>query len=118
MPNYEVRKTRNTAWIPLTGFIVLLVLAGFSFFIAPNVARWLSTETWTLGVTRVLPIRFPSAWTEFQVQLSVAAGIFLALFALATIIMIALMGSPMGETDVSLKEIRDRKKQQVGRRRR
>jgi Trk-type K+ transport system membrane component len=118
MPNYEVRQTKNSAWFPLIGFIVFVILAALSFFVAPNVAQFLTTETWTLGVTRVLPMRFPDTWTDIQIRLAAAAGLFMVLFALATIVMLTIMGSPMSDTDISLKEIRETKKAQMGGRRR
>jgi hypothetical protein len=114
----EVEKSKNTAWIPLAGFITLMILAAVAYLLAPAVQEWLQTTSWVAGSTKVLPIRFPGNWSPLVVRLAVALGVWMPMFAVLMVGLFMVMGAPMGETDVSLKEIRAEKKEMSGGRRR
>ena len=119
MPNFvEVEQQKSTAWVPLIGFIFLVILAAIAFLLAPTAQEWLTTTKWVAGSTKVLPIRFPGAWSPIMVRSAVAFMVWLPLFAITMIGLLMVMGSGMGSTDISLKEIREEKKQMSGGRRR
>jgi hypothetical protein len=119
MPNFvEVEKTKDNAWVPLVGFIMMVILAAIAFMLAPMAHEWLVTTRWVAGSTSVLPIRFPGDWTPIMVRSAVAMMVWLPMFAIVMIALLLVMGSGMGPTDISLKEIREEKKQMTGGRRR
>lgn len=111
MPNYQEAETnkKSNPYIALMGFIIIVLVGGVSYLAAPMLRTWLTTTTWFVAGTRVLPIRFP-AWDLLTQDLAVAAGMFLVLFAVVMILLLVVMGSPAGPTDVSLQEIRAEKK--------
>src|SRR5438552_3094270 len=94
-----------TAWIPLIGFVMLIVLAIISYFLALPFHTWLTHAKWALAGTTILPLTFPNTWTDDQVRISVAVMVWLGLFATSMVIMLMFMGSPMSETDVNLADI-------------
>jgi hypothetical protein len=76
MPNYqEAEAKKGNPYIALIGFIIIVLVGGISYLAAPMVKTWLTTTSWSLAGTRVLPIRFP-AWDAMTQDLAVAAGLF------------------------------------------
>jgi hypothetical protein len=119
MPNFvEVEKTKTNAWVPLAGFLTMVILAGIAFMLAPMVHDWLVSTSWVAGSTKVLPLRFPGEWSPIMVRSAVSVMVWLPMFAIVMIGLLMVMGSGMGATDISLKEIREEKKQMSGGRRR
>jgi hypothetical protein len=119
MPNFvEVEKSKNNAWIPMAGFITMLILAVIAFLLAPGVQDWLMTTSWSAGGTRILPMRFPADWSDLMNQAVVALGIWLPMFVIVMIGLFMFMGTSDGPTDISLKQIREEKKKMSGGRRR
>lgn len=119
MPNYqqaEKTKAAENAYLPLIGFVVMIILGVIAWFVSPAATEWVTETSWVLVTTKILPINFPRAWDDFTVRAVVALGTFLLLFALAMIPLVMLMGSPMGETDISLAEIRKEKEAKTGKR--
>ncbi len=118
MPNYtEVSQERTNPLAPFIGFVVLLLVSGFSYLAAPAVIGWLVTANWTVAGTQLLPFSFPGNWSYLAIRLSVAAGLFLVLFVLAMIVLMIVMGSARGETDVSYDDLRKEKERKKKRRR-
>jgi hypothetical protein len=112
MPNYEQAETTKAvknAYVPLIGFIVMLIIGVLAWFVSPMVKTWLTTTSWNLASSTILPISFPGGWDDFTVRIVVALGTFLMIFALAMIPLVLMMGSPMGETDINLQQIRKEK---------
>jgi hypothetical protein len=119
MPNFvEVEEQKTNAWVPLVGFIFLVILGGIAFMLAPMAQEWLTTTSWVAGSTKVLPLRFPGQWSPIMVRSAVALMVWLPMFAITMMLLLLVMGSGMKSTDISLKEIREEKKQMTGGRRR
>lgn len=114
MRNYQEASTKKAnPLLPFLGFLMLVILGGFAFLVAPYVLEFLTSTEWSFGPAPVLPLSFPPDWPPIAMRSAVAFGLFLVLFAVTMIPIIAMMGSPEGPTDVSLKEIRDDKKRKV-----
>jgi cellobiose-specific phosphotransferase system component IIC len=102
---------------PFIGFVVLLVLGGFSFLAAPTVVKALTTVEFSMGfLGPVLPITFPETWSPFVSNTVIALVLMFVLFTLVMILMIPFLKPPGHELDVrdpvvlSRKEKRRRKK--------
>ncbi len=95
---------------PAIGFLLLLVVGGFSILIAPAGVNWLETTHLTVGAWgwQILPIVFPP-WPALVKQGIVALLVFVIAFTVLMVVMLAVMKPPMGEADVSLHEVRARK---------
>jgi hypothetical protein len=110
MPNIEIAsQEKANPLIPFIGFVMLLVVGGLSYLVAPAATGWLMTAQWTLAGTAILPFAFPAAWSPVMVRVSVAAGLFLLLFVLVMIVMLLMMGSPKTETDATYGQLRKEK---------
>lgn len=105
----------GSAWIPLIGFVMLIVIAIISYLVAPLFQDWLTHAKWALAGTTILPLDFPATWTDEMVRLAVAAMVWLGLFAIGMIVLLLMMGSPLQETDINLADIRKEKEKQLGR---
>lgn len=102
---------------PFIGFVVLIVLGGFSFLAAPTVVKALTTAEFSMGfLGPVLPITFPDTWSPLISQTVIALVLMFALFSLVMILMIPFLKPPGNELDVrdpvvlSRKEKRRRRK--------
>ena len=103
---------------PFIGFVVLVVLGGFSYLAAPTVVRALTTVEFSMGFFGpVLPIAFPENWSPFIQQSVIALVLMFVLFTLVMILMIPFLKTPGDPLDVrdpvvlSRKEKKRRKKQ-------
>ncbi len=96
---------------PLVGFILLIVVGGFSVLAAPSVTTWLQTANLTFGALgwKVLPIQFPAGWPPIVSHGLVALVLFGVVFTVLMIVLFALMKPPTEELDVELKTVRARK---------
>ena len=95
---------------PALGFLLLLAVGGLSILIAPAGVTWLESTHFTLGALgwELLPIVFPD-WPVVIKQGIVALLIFGISFTILMIVLFLVMKPPVGETDVSLHEVRARK---------
>lgn len=95
---------------PAIGFLLLLIVGGFSILIAPAGVNWLETTRLTVGTWgwQILPIAFPP-WPDLVKQGIVATLLFIVTFTVLMAVLMAVMKPPVGETDVSLHEVRARK---------
>lgn len=91
--NYKQMDQRPKAnpLTPFIGFVMILVIGGFSFLIAPAAARFLTETNYSLGAFgwKILPIVFPATWPDILVRVLISLGLFLFLF---TILMIPVLG--------------------------
>jgi hypothetical protein len=102
---------------PFIGFVVLVVLGGFSFLAAPTVVNALTTVQFSLGFFGpVLPITFPEKWSPLLRQSVIAVVVMVVLFTLVMILMIPFLktsGDPRDVRDpvvLNRREKRRRKK--------
>lgn len=95
---------------PALGFLLLLAVGGLSILIAPAGVTWLESTHLTLGALgwQILPIVFPD-WPAVIKQGIVALLIFGVAFVVLMVVLFLAMKPPVGETDVSLQEVRARK---------
>lgn len=115
----QKKKEKVNAFVPLIGFILLVILAAFSYLISSSALRWVTTAHLTLGMFAVLPLSFPGEWPSFVPQLVVGFVIFLALFVLAMIAILPFMGgsNPDEEFSKDAREyVRDEYKRRTKRR--
>lgn len=105
----------STAWLPVIGFGLFIVIAILSYLLAPAFHGWLTEAKWVLAGTKILPLVFPSAWSDETVRLVVAGMLWLGLFTISMFVLLVTMGSPLKEDDVSLAEIRKEKEKDLGR---
>ncbi len=98
---------------PLVGFILLLVVGGFSALAAPLVVGWLQTAELTFGLLgwKVLPIQFPASWPPIAAHVLVGLVIFVVVFTILMIVLFSLMKPPREEMNVELSTVRARKGQ-------
>jgi len=109
--NYEVSDAskRPNPMLGLIGFIVIVIIGGFSFAVSAPVAYWLKTTTVVAGASgvKILPLAFPPEWPPIGQQLAVTVGLFLILFVLAMVLMFAFMRpSTASEMDVNMDVMR------------
>jgi len=93
----------------LIGFIVIVVIGGFSFAVSAPVTHWLKTTTVVAGASglKLLPLIFPPEWPALGQQLAVTAGLFLILFVIAMVLLFAFMRpSTADERSVSMNDMR------------
>jgi hypothetical protein len=102
---------------PFIGFVVMIVLGGFSFLAAPTVVKALTTVQFSLGwMGPILPLTFPEKWSPFVQQSVIAVVLMFVLFTLVMILMIPFLKPPGDPLDIrdpvvlSRKEKRRRKK--------
>jgi hypothetical protein len=116
--NYQVAETKKeNPMLGLIGFIILVVVGGFSFAVSGPALHFLRTAHVTVGMSgiKLLPLEFPANWSPLANQMAVAFGIFLVVFAIAMIILFLFMKpSTQDEYSVSLdvmrREVEARKK--------
>jgi hypothetical protein len=97
----QKKDEKAKAFVPLIGFIVLVILAAFAFVVSPRALQWVTTSHLTLGMFTVLPVSFPGDWPSFVPQLVVAFVIFLALFVVAMIAILPFMGGSNPDEEFS-----------------
>ena len=104
---------------PFIGFVVIIVIGGFSFLAAPTVIRALTTVQFSMGVFGpVLPIAFPETWSPFAQQSIIAVVLMIILFSLVMILMIPFLktpGDPLDVRDPVVLSRRDKKRRRKGR---
>jgi hypothetical protein len=104
---------------PFIGFVVLIVLGGFSFLAAPTVVKALTTVQFSMGFWGpVLPITFPETWPPFVQQTVIALVLMFILFTLVMILMIPFLKTPGDPLDVRDPVVLSRKEKQRRKRRR
>jgi flagellar basal body-associated protein FliL len=108
-------KEQANAFVPLIGFIVLVILAVFAFLVSGSALRWVTTAHLTVGMFDVLPMSFPGDWPSFVPQLIVGFVIFLVLFVLAMIAILPFMGGSNPDEEFS-KDARDYVREEYKRR--
>lgn len=112
--NYEVADSsrEQNPMLGLIGFILLIVVGGFSYFVSAPLTVYLTTAHVTAGATglKLLPLSFPADWSPLASQLSVAFFVFLVLFVVLMIIFFLFMRpSSQSETSVSVDVMRQEK---------
>lgn len=114
----EQEKKQQNPMLPIIGFVVMLVVGGLAFWASPRMVWWLKTTKFKFaGLIKVLPIEFPKDWSPLANQLAVTSFLFILLFTLVMAVMFFLTGkSAVGDTDVSLDEIRREKQKMMKRR--
>jgi hypothetical protein len=87
--------------VPFIGFVLLVVIGGGAFLIAPEVVVWMANTNFTVATTgwQLLPFRFPETWPPILARLAVTVVLFGLVFSLAMIIMLALMKPASSELD-------------------
>src|SRR5262245_42286707 len=105
----------SSAWVPVIGFAMMVILAIVSYLLAPAFHGWLTEAEWDLVGTRILPLVFPGSWSDETIRLVVAGMLWLGLFAISMFVLLLTMGSPLKEDDVSLASIRKEKEKELGR---
>jgi hypothetical protein len=104
--------------LPISGFILMVVVCGLAWLISPRMVVWLKTTNFKLGgLLTVLPIQFPKDWSALTNQLVVTAFLSILVFTLVMSVLFFFMKVPgSNETDVSLDTIRQEKKKMMKRR--
>ena len=118
MPQNFVETTEMkavTAWVPLIGFVMFVLLGIVSYLLAPAFHGWLIEAEWVVANTKILPLNFPGAWSDETIRIVVAVMLWLGLFAITMFVLLLTMGSPLKEDDVSLPQIRKEKEKELGR---
>ncbi len=89
----EEKKERADPLVPFIGFVLLLVIGGGAFLVAPNVITWMANTSFTVATTgwQLLPFRFPDTWPPILARLAVTVALFGLVFSLAMIVMLGLM---------------------------
>lgn len=116
--NYvEADKKQQNPMLPIIGFVIMLIVGGAAFWVSPRMVFWLKTTQFKIaGLITVLPIEFPEGWSPIANQLAVTTFLFILLFTVVMAGILFLTGNTaMGETDVSLDEIRREKKKMMKR---
>jgi hypothetical protein len=104
---------------PFIGFVVLVVLGGFSFLAAPTVVKALSTVQFSMGFFGpILPIAFPEAWSPFLRQVVIALVLMFVLFTVVMILMIPFLKTPGDPLDVRDPVVRSRREKKRRKKRR
>ena len=104
---------------PFIGFVVLIVLGGFSFLAAPTVVKALTTVEFSMGfLGPVLPITFPDTWSPFISQTVIALVLMFVLFSLVMILMIPFLKPPGDPLDIRDPVVRSRRDQRRRKKRR
>ncbi len=117
--NYaETGEKKQNPMLPIIGFVVIVIVGGAAFWASPRMVTWLKTTQFKLGgLITVLPIEFPKGWSPLANQLAVTAFLFILIFTIVMSVMFFFTGkAAMGESDVSLDEIRREKQKQMKRR--
>ncbi len=110
--NYQVAnegEKKENPMLGLIGFIIIVVIGGFSFLVSGPVLNYLTTANVTLGLSgiKLLPLAFPPEWSRLGDQVAVAFGIFMIIFVIAMIILFMFMKpSTQSENSVSLEDMR------------
>jgi len=109
--NYQVADEgeKENPMLGLIGFIILVVVGGFSFLISGPILGFLTTANVTLGQSgiKLLPLTFPAEWSQLADQAAIAFGIFLIVFVLSMIVLFSFMKpSTESETSVSMEQMR------------
>ncbi len=109
--NFEVvdKSKQQNPMLGLIGFILIVVLGGFSFGVSGPATAWLQTSTVVLGASgiNILPLKFPDTWSPLANQLAVTVGIFLVLFVIAMALMFMFMRpASVTEQSVSMHDMR------------
>ena len=110
--NYQVAnegEKKENPMLGLIGFIIIVVIGGFSFLVSSPVLDFLTTANVTLGLSgiKLLPLTFPADWSRLGDQAAVAFGIFMIVFVIAMIILFTFMKpSTESEMSVSLEDMR------------
>jgi hypothetical protein len=100
----------TTAWWPVIGFGVLVVLGGLSFALSDLALGYLTSAHLVVGPMTVLPLAFPQEWPHIARQAAVSFILFMIMFVLAMIVMFSFI-SPASEDDttIPLDEVRKEK---------
>lgn len=109
--NYQVADEgkKENPMLGLIGFIILVVVGGFSFAVSGPVLGYLTTANVTIGMSgiQLLPLAFPAGWSTLADRAAVTFGIFLVVFVLAMIVLFMFMKpSSQDERSVSLDDMR------------
>jgi hypothetical protein len=103
----EQNRRVTTAWWPLIGFGVLVVLGGLSYALSDLVIGYLTTAHLVIGTFSVLPLLFPAEWPHIAKQAAVAFVLFMIMFVIAMIAMFSVITPPgEDETTISLADVR------------
>lgn len=109
---YDRNRPTGSPLRPLVGLIVLLLVGGFSYVVAPAIINWLSTTSADFVGRTVLPITFPAEWPAIVPHLVVALIVFIVLFSMSMIVLMAVMPGGRGELDVDAADVRRKKEAQ------
>ena len=95
-------KKKGDPLVPFIGFVLLLVIGGGAFLVAPDVIVWMANTNFTFGATgwQLLPFRFPETWPPIMARLAVTVALFGLVFSLVMIAMLAVMKPAGSELDV------------------
>ncbi len=105
-------KKEANPFLPVIGFVVMVILAVISYFVSPIIVNWMQTANIPLGATgiQILPIQFPATWSPLGKQLLVSGIIFLISFTAAMILLFMFMRpESAGDYDVNLGDMREEK---------
>lgn len=107
------------AFIPLIGFIVMILVGGFSYLVAAPVKEFVTTQEFYFGSFgwQIFPVAFPATWPESMQTLVVGGVVFMFLFIIFMIIMLLLLPTPNSEYQDIIKEQQAAKKQSKKKRR-
>ena len=110
----QKQKTEGNPFLGLVGFVVMIVVGGISFVIAPRAIDFVTTTQFSFGIVQVLPIQFPSDWPAIMRQLVMTLALFLVFFALLMIPLAAVIKPEIDdkEMEVSIGEMRKKKAEQ------
>ncbi len=115
----DEREKKPGAFIPLIGFIVMILVGGVSYLVADPVKAFVTTQEFYFGTFgwQIFPVVFPSTWPESMQTLVVGGIVFLFLFIIFMIIMLILLPTPNSEYQDIIKEQQAVKKKPKKRRR-
>lgn len=105
-------KKESNPFLPVIGFVLMVILAVISFFLSSIIVNWMQTAHFALGATgiQLLPIQFPAAWSPLGKQLLVGGIMFMISFAAAMILLFMFMRpESAGDYDVDLAVMREEK---------
>lgn len=87
----DENETPRSSFLPLFGFIVIVIIAILAWFFSPNALDWLTTTTFPTRPPHILPLVFPANWTEITSRLVVTFFVFAFFFMIFLIIWLALI---------------------------
>nr|MBN1228548.1 hypothetical protein [Anaerolineae bacterium] len=106
MSHQQIPRKHRNPFIPLLGFILLIVIGGGSYLVAPVATDFLQTTSLSIRTWSILPLQFPPEWPSLVTHLVVAFGIFFVVFVLLLLLAFLLMKPPADERDVNIAELR------------